>query len=80
MKALNENYPLNTNKNILLALSKFKAEKFNEVLLEVLFDEKINEFLGKISKLENEEYRNELTAFHAKIFLVEKGKSHLDLE
>lgn len=68
---MNENFIRNTNKNILLALSRFKAEKFNELLIESLYDEKINEFLGKVSKLSDNEYKTEITTYHAKIFLSE---------
>jgi len=49
MKTLSSDFPLKVNKLLLKSLSKFNIPLFNDTKRETLFDDKINEFLTKVS-------------------------------
>ncbi len=48
-------------------------------MLEVLYDEKINEFLQRVSKTDNEDEKTEILTFHAKVFTTELDKKDFDM-
>lgn len=42
LKCLHDTYPVSAIKHLLLCLSMFRIEQFNQQLLESMYDEKIN--------------------------------------
>ena len=74
---LDVSFTIATNQSLLQCLSRFRIEHFNQVLIESLYDEKINRFLERISKMEDDDYKNEVLTFHAEIFLTEANKELL---
>ncbi|KAL4455715.1 hypothetical protein ABPG74_003125 [Tetrahymena malaccensis] len=80
LKCLDFQNSVQANKFIIKSLSYFTKGKFNQAILETIYDEKINQFLDQVSRKTDEDYKTQVLAYHAIIFTAEVNKQILDMD